>query len=172
MDDVTKEETVTSVEVDFDDTAIQELEKSVTELVETLKLEQDQDDPSQEKLDELLDFYLEKEQKEKNEKDVEIEKLSNIEELLSEEELTEEQQAELDALLADEEDFFELQKAYYAFQVSNQNDLHESILTTNDQMIELKQQQNDLIVEGFLSVIITIVVVKAINVLITQMTKW
>lgn len=150
---------------------LEELESNLAELVEFLK-NQHENDSTTEKLDELLDYLIENEEKQAATKEDEIEKLSNIEELLSEEELTEEQQAELEALLAEEETFYDLQKSYYAYQNENLEEVYTSILETNEEMITLQEQQNELIVEGFLTLIIAIVVVSSIRVLVDQISKW
>lgn len=104
--------------VELDDASIKDLEKSVGELVETLKLESD--DPTAEKMDELLDILKEEKQLELEKKEEEIEKLGAIEELLQKEELTEDEQAELDLLLEKQAEIEDLSEQYIRFQVENQ----------------------------------------------------
>lgn len=154
---------------EFGSIDVDELNQSITDLIQIIE-KNNELNPEEKTLNDLIDYL---EEKEERDEDNESERIDEIKELmLNEEELTEEQQAELEALLAEEESFYDLQKEYYSYQNENLDSFYTSILETNEEMLALQAEQNDLIIEGFLTVIITIVVVSAIKVLVDQITKW
>lgn len=138
----------------IDNEMIEEIETSVIDLI--LSIQENQNSSlDNEKLDELIELMKTREEKEliESEKEEVLTEKEEVEldlmnHLLAQDELTPEEQEELDALLLKEETFQDLEQAYYEFNVNNQEQGFDALLSTADTLEEIVEQNNLIIAQN------------------------